>query len=547
MRWLVLVTALVVAVWQTPSGRAGTCVDALRGRFGQERDRVVEAERQVAEAEARVTAREESLAAKVAAKEVAEAAGAAPEAVEKLGALAEAAEAELGAAQEALQEARDAVEDAGAPAQDLMAFVKALHLESAAEREAASCRKLGSLVSGDYGDAMLAPRPAHAIGRAPGWMLAPSVRPTQPGAQGSLAQGGAAPSLHTVALAGGTVALGGGASDSQAVVAVSLNPAGLATLDSEDFGASSRAVDLSLLLPLDLDALGSGKGDDAFQYMGVRVRANVIGMLADPEELATAARQADEVFTRALAAEGAADQALAAVFAAAPDPQACYEAYAAGVDSERGAGLQGAVDAACGRRIEFAELAAASAELRQKLHDWRREADEMYAGLDLRLDLGDPDGGGLVGWGISALGAAGGFAYRSEHHAIQWGANLGLDYRSIRRSQRPRDAAGEETQAAFLSLQGALALSYGFQLDALDASMSIGLEGRYSPGEDDVPDLGGNYLDFKLGVEVPVIDDQTIGVALSVPLAHEQPREVTASFSFDWSLLSVLAESLTGK
>jgi len=204
-----------------------------------------------------------------------------------------------------------------------------------------------------------------------------------PGAQGSAGQTSAAPSAKPVATAGGTLAYAardGGGQD--LVAAVSLNPLATPEDDTRSYAWKSRFVDASLILPAGLDAT-TATSKDAFRYVGVRLRVNVL-----------AKRQGSDIYDKAVAEVKAfvgkqedLTSEIHDLLVAAPDAAACLAALAENLGRSTNSGD---VKSVCGGEPFEVDPSEEYRALADKLEAIRDEADRSYIALDLRGDFGDP-------------------------------------------------------------------------------------------------------------------------------------------------------------
>jgi len=385
---------------------------------------------------------------------------------------------------------------------------------------------------------------------------------SSPGTQGTPAQTDAVTSIQPVAQTGTSAAIAGTPAGPRIVASVAVNPAGMFTTSTGDAvlqrtgTKAMRLADLSLVVPVNPAGGMAGTGTlGAFDYVGVRLRMNATPLIddklydealvtlakalrgvADVENLASAEseRIVSSYDTSTCADSYAGPGAAApAICKSEVDPTfadqikaatACAEAIATNPDETD------KVEAACGQPLTtFNASASAEATLHNALVTVRDQHDANYIGLDARYEFGDPtfsmkeEARGshlLVGL------AAGHRVLLTDDGASQRGffgikARAGYQMTSLNHNQ-------DQTS----SLDFAGGLEFGVIKHLQVFKLSIGAEGRHT-WRDMPTNADTNFVDVKIGVDIPQTDGARLGALLSLPA--EGSHGTTLSLVGNWS------------
>lgn len=343
------------------------------------------------------------------------------------------------------------------------------------------CTTLASDVYQAYG-AAAAPIPMRAVLPAPA-----DTR----GAQGSPAQSAAVASPRPVSDTGGTVSFSGTPLGPRLIAALAFNPATLVADTLEELSEASRAIDVSLVLPADPSGENGARIADAFDFVGLRVRLNLV-----PFVTASAFAEIEEAARVRSSMRWQSWKDVETALNNAADVGVCAGALRRG-DEE-------AMDQWCGgpppRSAVLAEDAFWDAVQR-----YRRTMDSLAAGLDLRADVGDP---GFIGK-ESAEGL-----YVTAAASLSWLAVSWLDLRGRLGATyvEPFNRSDLSDRDVALDYGGGVELALGPIEQAI--RLSVGLEGRESCANK-CGDLTDDFLRFQLGVTVPISDGNAVSVGLS--------------------------------
>ncbi|MEO8182957.1 MAG: hypothetical protein ABI895_29345 [Deltaproteobacteria bacterium] len=320
---------------------------------------------------------------------------------------------------------------------------------------------------------------------------------------------------RTIALAGGAISFAGTGSGSQTVATITVNP--LALADPNDQRAQ-RALDLSVTAPIDLQG-----GGQKLRFLGVRLRSN--GTALYSHEKLDAASQ------RYASATGAFADSIEAALRSAPNVQTCFEGLVRGGKASKDE---------CGSDFDDLQVRHLRETLYRELNEARRQADQYYWGLDLRLDIGDAGSadeddeddihflGGLAGGGRIPLG--------------QWD----LEYRARAAGDyfdpNDDDPTGNPIKPVFSADWGIGLVLAGRPTTAIAKQrlgFGLGLEGRHALKDDPTDLAPTNFVDLRMMVVVPTASGTDLSIGLSIPLRDSAvDRGSTITVSGDFGLLS---------
>lgn len=397
-----------------------------------------------------------------------------------------------------------------------------------ADKEQAACEQLAGVIRSRLADEMNRKVRVATVSED---QLSSTISPMRPGVAGSNAQPTAAPDLHSVELAGGAITLAGGVNDTEAIASVSINPAGLATRGTKDFAWGSRLMDVSVLVPVALDRLTDGQSGDAFDYLGIRVRSNLLGLRADATELEDTLGDVRDAQLKALSEGGNFEQDLADVLGRVRDPEACFAAYMA--DDER------AFQSLC-EQVDASKFISAEKDLQAAVDEWRNTADGFFLGVDARMDFGDPGPEDSTTFGFTGVLAGGGNQFWDGGHSFQWRLNAGGSVRRVKKSvRRATRLAGLNPEDTVSQVGGGFGLTYSAAItDAASLGISAGVEGYYAVERDAEGPDHDDSLTFIGAIEVPIAGESGLTLSVQVPLLADDERGVVAGVSYDWALLA---------
>ncbi|HEY0482039.1 MAG TPA: hypothetical protein VGD37_31185 [Kofleriaceae bacterium] len=332
-----------------------------------------------------------------------------------------------------------------------------------------------------------------------------------PGAQASAGQTAAVASGEPVATAGGSVAAVGDTGQGlQLVTALAINPASIVLGETSKQSVwASRLADISIVLPLDVDSGGGGKG---FRYIGGRFRLNTLAALQSAElERAVAAYQTLQPLLQALL------PAITTRLESASDPGKCAAA------------IEDASDAAqatfCNGTVNSAALLTVATAARAALAQYREDVDRKYLSIEARFDRGDLNADMAKKDALLAgyLAAGYGLHPTADGSTLELRARAGAVYF--------HDGASDTSRTA---LYGAFGIELAVVRDLKRYSLSGALELTRQRGDGVMPPaaVAGNALRF--GAAIPLDDGKVISVGVTVPL---DGGESTIALSGDWSLL----------
>lgn len=348
-------------------------------------------------------------------------------------------------------------------------------------------------------------------------------------AAGTPGQIEAAPGLQPTALAAASIASAGTDSGSKSIVAISLNPATLFGGSDQKFAAVwSRFADVTVLVPANADS----KKATGRSYFGLRSRLNISGVARGGKLL----RDVEAAFQDLLVAQALLEAPIVKVLTEMTtqvEVDACKAAF-------ESSALGSPLSECGGFKLELPEKLFT--EFRAAATKARDAADAQYAGLDLRLDSGDPTLSGTPERDVTSLAIGLGFGKRNL------AANSSQTMSAIRmyigaRYTDPR----EGTDPVLYSADGGVAfeLSRLVQTDQY-VQFSAGLEGRSSNGTQLERDkTQPNFLKLQSGVTIPVAGGASVSAGFSAPLIGKIGPSLTVNFN--WGLLLGGAASAIGR
>lgn len=340
-------------------------------------------------------------------------------------------------------------------------------------------------------------------------------------------QGGSAPSIQSVGLAGGNLASVGTERGPRTLATTVLNPASLFggphdQIDGSDANdqdslsvALSNHGDVTLIVPIQDVEEG-----EALDYLGMRTRINVTSLVQGVESF----EQVEEQWLSTLRSAGDVTNQIYAALTRADDLAACAEALLRVPKT----GIQ-AANPACNAEFEPLSLTEDDyATLRSLTRKALAEADEEYFGLDLRLDVGNP-----------TLGAADSARGKRLFTGLAWGRRYGpaLSARTeIRLHGGVRYVDLNATDTAIFAAEGGLDLGFSKRVDKQRLQGSVGLSfsaGSVQEAFEEAAET--NHLRARMSLDVPVGRNYGLSVNFATPLVGE--ATTTLSVTTNWHLL----------
>ena len=337
------------------------------------------------------------------------------------------------------------------------------------------------------------------------------------GAQGSAAQTAPVASIEPTAMTGGVLAISGAASGPRLLTALSVNPFTLGTTgDVRSFAVRSRLADVSVVLPFNTSSTTGGMPTQTFDYVGLRIRVNLLASATGGELVSEIQRGLDALQGQV----NGLDMALDAKLSTARDVSACADAILL-LDNSR-------VTADCGGEPLPLVESEVDRRVREVFERARNRADRWYLGADLRADFGDPTQSNVSAsrgtWLFAAV--AGGVRFPL---ANSWRLGLlargGLAYSSVSDDTR--------TGTAY-DIGGAVELST--RSGTRVTNLGIGIEHRDQIGSSGVIPAGGTYTNLRIGFALPIQSTTGLSIGAVIPL-HEGGGPPQITMSGDWSLL----------
>lgn len=339
------------------------------------------------------------------------------------------------------------------------------------------------------------------------------------GAQGTPAQGQAAPSAQPVPQAGVAAAYVGTPAGPRLLTGITANPFGIVSAangDAQQYALRSRLFDVGVLLPADLTG-GDTAALGSIDYVGVRLRVNALSALAQ-RRLTTTIEEAYQGYQVSLATLVA--QALHLLrspeLRTPEDRRDCFRALRSGKAA--------AIEASCKnplpgleptREAERRAIAAVRAA--------RRAVDSWYLGLDVSLDIGDPtfsELDTLSGQYFTAFASGG---YRVPNQIFQVRVSAGADYTHLDES---------DTQRVSFAWRAGADFSVPPHGDEL-ISVSGSVEGLHGPSSD-TRDLGeGTRITGMAALSAPIYGGSR--VAITFRKTHD--ADATIAVTADWASL----------
>jgi hypothetical protein len=354
-------------------------------------------------------------------------------------------------------------------------------------------------------------------------------RSNNAGTVSALNQAEAVPALYPFALGGGSVGGAGSEAGTNALTAISINPA-IFFADMNDVDESAkwgRLMDLTAIVPLNgISSLDSNR----LEYFGLRGRINFTG-----------AEKGGELYQNVITSFGhvlnSADietDLIQQIIEDSPDCVRCAMQFQKVANGEAKAG---SIESVCGSPYSVDESDEVFRSFKEDIDRLIHAADKKYFGLDLRADFGDPTLGAVenargtsifagIGYGFS--GDAGG----KKKHYTSLHSRLGIRYKDM-----------EDFEGTIFDIDGAAGFEFSWPYQFQQIKFGLGLEFRASLDEqiDQAPpgDLDQafetDYLYFRTSLNVPITHSNGIGVQYGTSIVGDKSPILSVNFS--WNLL----------
>jgi hypothetical protein len=353
--------------------------------------------------------------------------------------------------------------------------------------------------------------------------------PQQPATGGTPAQGHAIPSVQPAGLASGTIAGVGTDAGSDALAALSVNPALLFLGDAvtRQLAQYSRFLDLTAFVPVtNPTRLTTATGGSTIKYYGARVRLNVQGVSAGNQLWADATRLLETRISRA----GRNAERVRAALARAPDLTECARALMASPS------IPAAIAANCGGPVTIEVDLTEANDLRAAPDQVRRRADARYFGADIRVDVGDPTMGAVANASGTAL-----FAGLSYGRRVFSGPDQTGSY-GFRSRLGIRNATLDVTRDTDFAVEGGLGFELAREIDTQEVNASVAVEFRQGNAPANLTDqFQTDFVMVRGSVIVPLTPQNSISINFGKPVSGNVSPVL--SVNFNWGLL--LSNALT--
>lgn len=348
--------------------------------------------------------------------------------------------------------------------------------------------------------------------------------PQQPATGGTPAQGHAIPSVQPAGLASGTIAAVGTDAGSDALAALSVNPA-LLFLGEEvtrQLAQYSRFLDLTVFVPVTNPTKPTTPttGGSKFKYYGARLRLNVQGVSAGNELWAEAIRLLETRISR----QGRNAERVRAALARAPDLTGCARALMASPS------VPAAIAANCGGPVTIEVDLTEANELRAALDRVRRRADARYFGADIRVDVGDPTMGAVANASGTSLFAGLSYGRRLASRPDQTSSY------GMRSRLGIRHATLDATQDTDFAVEGGLGFELAREIETQEVNASVAIEFRQGNGPANFTDqFQTDFVIVRGSVIIPVTPQNSLSINFGKPLSGNVSPVL--SVNFNWGLL----------
>ena len=356
-----------------------------------------------------------------------------------------------------------------------------------------------------------------------------SSKVNNPNSVASASQSDAIPSLYPFALAGGTIGGAGSNGGTNALTAVSINPAMFFAdmSDAKESAKWGRLMDLSVIFPLNNVESDNNQNLD---YLGLRGRINLTGV-----------EKGDELFEKVLLnfndvleTSKVEIDVINDILIASNNCEACFNQFLKVINEGQDASTIATI---CGKEFSIKKGDEEFKSFKEELDNLLSEADRKYFGLDLRADFGDPTLNAVdsasgtsmflgIGYGFSGKGIKGKGAFASLN------SRLGIRYKDM-----------EVVDASLFDIDGALGIDLSWPYQFQQIKLGIGFEFRANLEEkletivetDLSEAYETDYLYFRLALNIPIT--ATNGISLQYGTAIAGEKASILSFNFSWNLL----------
>jgi hypothetical protein len=342
-------------------------------------------------------------------------------------------------------------------------------------------------------------------------------------------QSDAVPALYPFALAGGSIGGSGSEGGTNALTAISLNPAIFFgdMDDPEESARLGRMMDFSVIVPL--TQIEDPLAHD-LQYLGVRARINMTGA----EEGGKLYNDVVNAFKGVLAMSELEEAGIQELLLNAPDFKTCIAQFEAVL---QGQSDPGTLSMACGEDFSVVASDEQFSTYKLLLQQLVQQADSKYFGLDLRADFGDPTLGAIDSARGTSIFAGVGYGFSKDNKKINSGSTnfnsrLGLRYKDM-----------EDLEATIFDIDGALGIEIARPFQYQQIKFGCGLEFRTSIEErvDNIiydrldEALETDYLFFRAALNVPITASNSFAVQYGTSVIGDKPSVLVVNFN--WKLL----------
>ena len=350
------------------------------------------------------------------------------------------------------------------------------------------------------------------IDTVPQSILQPAeARPS--GSQGSSGQTNAIPSIEPEALMGGSIALAGTGKGTQAVTAISINPAMFSKQSDKSFAELSRFGDFTVLLPVSLFQEDAQSG---LNFFGVNARINFVGPSEGKELFENQKKQIEQVLNKALNADAGDLKYAEKMLKGSSDVCGCSDALLAdSADAEK-------IKKNCGQT--FASSSSKIYEEIQRLTiQAQQSADSRYFGLDMRFWHSiKTDSGSLTSL---FLGLAGGKKLGTgELSSFSLRGWLGAQY------------VDSGTALPAFAANGAVGFVINRTIGPQSIQVAMGIEGRgqFSAKNDSNTTTLPNMALIRASVSIPFLAGSGLSISGAFPIYGDEKPIINVGYN--WSL-----------
>jgi hypothetical protein len=350
-------------------------------------------------------------------------------------------------------------------------------------------------------------------------------RHTQQAATGGTpAQGQAIPDVKPAGVAAGTIAAVGTDAGTDAIAALSVNPAILFLGDevTKAVARYSRFVDLTMFVPVSglpsATTTPTATERSTVEYFGARIRVNVHGLSAGDSVW----NRARELLLNRIARAGRNAQHVRTAFSRATDLGGCVTALMADPP------VAATTVATCGGPLTLEVDLAEAEELRSELTQVRRAADSKYFGADIRFDVGDPTLGAVEN-------AKGKFLFAGLSFGRRLGAGAAGTY-GFRGRLGLRHSTLDVQSTSEFAVEGGAGFDLARPTDDQEINAAIALEFRKGDAAANLTDVfQTDFVMLRGSVEIPITSANSFSINFGAPISGDVSPIL--SVNFNWGLL----------